>query len=102
MIYLSVQIGFHVNAGDGLAVADIGFDLDGFLKMNASLLAGAKANASTGGSNAGAAFLGCMDIWTGFDIEGGCDGDFFDIFPVSVSTTLFSDSWDLFKVMSPS
>lgn len=87
-----------MNAGDSFAVADIGFNLDAFGELDASLRASAIANASTGGSSVGAGFNGCLDVWTGFSIVGGCNGEFFDVFPVAVSTTLYSGSWDIFKV----
>lgn len=66
--------------------------------MGASLFASADGTVSTGGNSLDSEFGGCMDIWTGFSIVGGCDGTFFDVFQVSVSNTLYSGDWDIFQV----
>lgn len=81
------QISFGINALDGLADVNVDLNVDASAQMSLSL-----------SKSLNTAFAGCADISTGLSVNAVAGGDFFGLFNKSTKVSLYSHTWDLWKV----
>ena len=89
-----MQIEFGVTALS-VANANVHLDFDASGKLALTLEAGASAGTDGASSDQ---FGGCTDVSSTLAVKAGADASFFSIFDKSASVTLFSKTFDLFKV----